>query len=145
MHLLPDVTCQISAYGNTHKHWDSYAWALSNLLFTMREHQEDGVYDVVYLDGAHSFFHDGLACCLLKELVKPGGYLIFDDMRWTYAGSPTVNPDKNPGTAENMTEEQIADQQVTRVVRCFMEHDPAFICQSEKHALRAVFQKKSDK
>ena len=142
LQLLPDVSCKIASYGNTHKHWDSYAWALSNLLFAMRNRQEDGMYDVVYLDGAHSFFQDGLACCLLKELVKPGGYLIFDDMKWTYASSPTVNPVKNPATAENMTEEQIEDPQVTRVVRCFMEHDPSFVCRSEEHASRAVFQKK---
>lgn len=138
---IPEVTCEIEAHGNTGGRWDSYVWGLSEELLAMRERGEDGIYDVAYLDGAHTLFHDGAACCLLKQLVKPGGYLIFDDLQWSYATSPTVNPEKSPWVRDLMTDEQIADRQVARVVKCFMDGDASFRNLSGETAPRAVFQR----
>jgi predicted O-methyltransferase YrrM len=41
--------------------------------------------DFVYLDGAKNFTIDGLAVVLVEKLLRPGGWLLMDDLDWTYA------------------------------------------------------------
>lgn len=67
---IPEVKCKLIAVGNSRKNWDSYNWNLSTMLLQIRSRDEDGMFDVVYLDGAHTFLHDGLAICMLKILMK---------------------------------------------------------------------------
>lgn len=110
--------CNLHPMGNTTAHFDSYTWKLSSLCI-----ENSSMFDLVYLDGAHSFFHDGLATVLLKKLVKPGGILIFDDVYWTYENSPTMNPENRPKTLWEFNEEQIKTSQVLRVIEVFMETD----------------------
>ncbi len=123
---VPEVCCHLKGMGNSHKILDSYSWSLCNMLFEMREDHLDGIFDVVYLDGAHTFIHDGLSCCLLKEMIKKSGYIVFDDLYWSIGKSPTVNPEVNPGIKNLYTDEQINDYQVQRVVNAFMVNDKSF-------------------
>lgn len=106
----------IYAYGNSTKTYDSYVWSLAKL---WQESKGKELFDVSYLDGAHSFFHDGLACCLLKKLCKRGGILFFDDIVWSYSMSP---PMLSFGT-KNFTTEQVETCQVAMVVDIFMKDD----------------------
>ena len=92
----------------------------------MESLQKQDIFDVVYLDGAHTFIHDGLSCCLLKEMIKKSGYIVFDDLYWSIGKSPTVNPEVNPGIKNLYTDEQINDYQVQRVVNAFMVNDKSF-------------------
>jgi predicted O-methyltransferase YrrM len=64
----------------------SYTWRLMRLL------QEDPEprFDLCYIDGAHDWFVDGFAFFLVDRLLRPGGWIVFDDMHWTYAGSPAL-------------------------------------------------------
>jgi len=110
--------CKLYPMGNTTATYDSYNWKLSSLCL-----ENDRLFDLVYLDGAHSFFHDGLATALLKKLVKPGGILIFDDIFWSYKMSPTVNPEIHPETSKNFSKEQIETAQMKLVIDLFMETD----------------------
>ncbi len=123
---LPEIKCDYVQVGNTHKTYDSYVWNLSNLVFQMRNDKIDGIFDVVYLDGAHNLIHDGLACCMLKEMIRPGGYVVFDDVNWSYEISHTCNPKVNSVVKNGFTHEQICDCQVKRVIRLFMERDEHF-------------------
>lgn len=121
--LKLNVECKnIHAIGNTRKVWDSYNWTLAQLYLD----SEKELFDVVYLDGAHTFMHDSSACCLLKLLTKVGGYIIFDDLDWSYAKSPTINPEKRPDILDKMTMEQINAFQIRMVVDVFMKNDPAW-------------------
>jgi predicted O-methyltransferase YrrM len=43
-------------------------------------------YDFCYLDGAHNWTIDGLSAVLVEKLLRPGGWLLLDDLGWTYAG-----------------------------------------------------------
>ena len=45
-------------------------------------------YDFVYLDGAKNWTIDGLAVVLVEKLLRPGGWLLMDDLHWTYAQDP---------------------------------------------------------
>lgn len=123
---VPEICCHLEGVGNSYKTLDSYSWSLMKLLFAMRESTEEGIFDIVYLDGSHSFIHDGLSCCLLKELLKENGYLIFDDVFWSYGTSGACNPEVCPETKNSYTDEQINDFQVLRVIDTFMVNDESF-------------------
>jgi predicted O-methyltransferase YrrM len=68
------------------------------------------VFDFVFIDGAHTWEVDGFAFFLVDKLLKPGGWLLFDDVHWTMAGSPTVRdservralPDEEKNTPQIM-------------------------------------------
>ncbi len=67
----------------------SYSWELRALL---EQHQADGmtqpIFDFCFIDGAHAWEPDGFAFFLVEKLLKPGGWILFDDLDWTYASSP---------------------------------------------------------
>ena len=132
------VKCKVVTKGNSKMQYDSYNWNLSNMIFEMRERHEAGIFDAVYLDGAHSYVHDGPATCLLKELIKEGGYLILDDLFWSYAKSPTV---REYGF-KIFPKEQAEDCQVFRVQELFLTNDPNWEKLSSPKDPRGVFKKK---
>ena len=119
---IPEICCTLVGKGNTYRTYDSYNWNLCKLLFQMRNSNMDGLFDLVYLDGAHTFFHDAPACCLLKELLKPNGYIVFDDLLWTGRKSKAVYSEWK----DLYTEEQLCDCQIQRVVNAFMIEDARF-------------------
>lgn len=62
----------------------SYNWYLNRRI---REQTRDaGVcepyLDFCFFDGAHRWVDDGLAFFLVDKLLKPGGWLLFDDLSW---------------------------------------------------------------
>jgi predicted O-methyltransferase YrrM len=61
----------------------SYTWYLQRLL---RQQLHDGqiepVFDFVFLDGAHTWDVDGFALLLVDRLLKPGGWILLDDLDW---------------------------------------------------------------
>lgn len=109
------------------------------MILRMRERQEAGIFDAVYLDGAHTFLYTGLGVCLLKELLKDGAYLILDDLFWTQAKSPTV---REKAIRDNVPKEQMEDPQILRVQEIFLTHDPNFEKLSSPKAPRGVFRKR---
>lgn len=64
----------------------SYTWRMMRFL----EEDPTPRFDLCYLDGAHSWFVDALAFFLVDRLLRPGGWIIFDDLEWTYATSPSL-------------------------------------------------------
>lgn len=135
------IKCQVIPFGNSNKIFDSYNWNLSNLVLQMREKNLPGIFDAVYLDGAHNLLHDGLAICLLKELIKDGGYLILDDLFWSYAKSPTM---REYGF-KNFPKEQAEDRQVFRAQELFLTNDPNWERLSSSKEPRGVFRKGSSR
>ncbi|MBL8158387.1 hypothetical protein JNK62_02560 [bacterium] len=55
----------------------TYAWTLFEMLKSGEQ------YEVIYIDGHHTFYIDLPAILLADRLLKPGGYLLLDDMQWT--------------------------------------------------------------
>lgn len=143
LNKIPEICCEKIGVGNSRKLCDSYNWNLCELLFEMRNNNKNGIFDVVYLDGSHTFLHDGLACCLLKELLKPEGYIIFDDitMTWKSGGCQQLYIESKA----YYPEEQLCDRQVQRVVNAFMIEDKRFqqvYMRQTINPIRAVFIKK---
>jgi len=133
------VKCRVVPMGNSHYTGDSYNWNLSKLIFDMRERQEAGIFDAVYLDGAHTFLYTGLGICLLKELLKDNGILVLDDVHWTVAKSKTVRAN---AIKAGMPKDQMEDMQVLRAQKIFLDTDPNFELLSSADSPRSVFRKR---
>jgi len=55
----------------------TYSWTLFELL------RAGETFDVIYLDGHHTFYVDSPALMLAHFLLKPGGIFLLDDVTWT--------------------------------------------------------------
>lgn len=112
----------VVAHPNSRRAMDSYNWSLMRML---EEHPEP-LFDYVFLDGAHTWPIDALAFCLLDRLLKPGGYIDFDDYGWTLDRSPTMRPSVHPVTAELYTEEQMSMPHVRLIIDLLVRRDPRY-------------------
>jgi predicted O-methyltransferase YrrM len=97
----------------------SYTWRLMKML----EANPEPRYDLCYLDGAHSWFVDGLAFFLVDRLLRPGGWIVFDDMEWTYAASPAL---RDTDMVRRMPREERETPQVRQVFDLLVKPHPAY-------------------
>lgn len=133
------IKCNVVMKGNSRSPGDSYNWNLSNMILEMRKRHEAGIFDAVYLDGGHTFFYTGLGVCLLKELIKDGGYLLLDDLFWTISGSKIA---RRSALKNKVPKEQMDDMQVLRVQEIFLLNDPNFERLSSPEDKRGLFRKR---
>ena len=136
---------RLVGHGNGWRRNESYAWVLATMA---RDLEQAGrpveIFDFVYLDGAHAFHHDAPACAVLKRMIKPGGYLVLDDMKWTFNGSPTMNPERRPELRESYTDEQLSVPHVGLIVDVLLRTDEEFeevALGKRKNPNRTVFQR----
>lgn len=97
----------------------SYTWRLMRLL------QEDPAprFDLCYLDGAHDWFVDGFAFFLADRLLRPNGWIIFDDLDWTYAASPAL---RHTERVKHMPDDERAAPQVRLVYDLLVKPHPNY-------------------
>lgn len=64
----------------------SYTWFLNK---QVAQNTTNGscrpIYDFCFIDGAHNWTIDGLAFFLVDKLLKEEGWVLFDDLGWSYA------------------------------------------------------------
>jgi predicted O-methyltransferase YrrM len=72
------------------REYSSYTWWLKELIAARSDAHGnvEPCFDFVYLDGAKNWTIDGLAVVLVEKLLRPGGWLLMDDLEWTYAQDP---------------------------------------------------------
>ena len=97
----------------------SYTWRLMKFL----EENPTPRFDFCYFDGAHNWFVDGLAFFLVDRLLRPNGWIILDDLDWTYAKSPTL---KNRDIVKAMPVEERETPQVRKVYELLVMTHPCY-------------------
>lgn len=100
----------------------SFTWRLMRML-------EDGRgerFDLVYLDGGHSWDVTGFAFFLVDRLLRPGGWLIFDDIDWTYATSQAL---KDKPVVQKMPQDFRETPQVRKVFELLVAPHPGYTAQ----------------
>jgi predicted O-methyltransferase YrrM len=72
------------------REFSSYTWWLKERVAERSDAAGNvaPLYDFVYLDGAKNWTIDGFAVVLVEKLLRPGGWLLLDDLDWTYAQDP---------------------------------------------------------
>ena len=63
----------------------SYNWHLLNCFADYKEK-----FDFIFLDGAHNYEIDGCALYFIRRILRDGGWLLLDDLDWTYESSPAL-------------------------------------------------------
>lgn len=97
----------------------SFTWRLMRMIESPRR----PTYDLVYLDAGHTWDVTGFAFFLVDKLLRPGGWLIFDDLRWTMATSPTLG--KKPETLA-LPEDFVTTPQVLKVFELLVREHPDY-------------------
>jgi predicted O-methyltransferase YrrM len=78
-------TARLDTYVGIVRMQSSYTWFLHD---EIARNTRDGmcrpVYDLCIIDGPKNWTIDGAAFFLVDKLLRPGGWIIFDDYDWTY-------------------------------------------------------------
>ena len=98
----------------------SFTWRIMNWL----EEGRTECFDLVYLDGGHTWDVTGFAFFLVDRLLAPGGWLVFDDIDWTIENSPFY---QKSGRAENLPEDYRTTQQVRKVFELLVEPHQSYV------------------
>jgi predicted O-methyltransferase YrrM len=96
----------------------SYTWRMMKLLET----SGPGSFDFIYLDGAHAWETDGLAFYLGAKLLRPGGWILFDDLNWTFESPTMLRHD----WVRQMPREARRTPQVRKIWDLLVKTDPRF-------------------
>lgn len=97
----------------------SYTWRLMKLI----EENNEPIFDFCYIDGAHDWYVDGFAFFLVDKLLKPGGMIIFDDMNWCFASSPSL---KNTTRVQRMTDDEKNTPHIKKVFDLLVKPHPNY-------------------
>lgn len=103
----------------------SFTWDLMKML----EQDPRPRFDFAYLDGGHNWDTTGYGFFLVDRLLVPGGWMVFDDLDWTYAGSTTTV--KLP-KVQRMLEEERTTAQVRKVFELLVRPHPGYTEVHEK-------------
>jgi predicted O-methyltransferase YrrM len=88
-----------------------------------RDGRCEPLFDFCFIDGAHTWETDSCAFFLAEKLLKPGSWILFDDLTWTIAGSAEA---MKHGVGENKPLDLIQSPQVMRIFEfCVCQH-PGF-------------------
>jgi predicted O-methyltransferase YrrM len=79
-------------------------------------------FDMCYVNRDHSWYDTGLAFCLVERLLKPGGWVVFDDLHFSFRKSSI----RDKPWVRRMPEEEQLVPQVERVFELLVETDPCF-------------------
>lgn len=106
----------------------SYTWWLKDRI---AERSDDAgncepAYDFVYIDGAHNWTIDGLAVFLCEKLLRPGGWLLLDDLRWRYAAPGTSSGPSQGHEDLGMSAAEVALPHMQLVFDLIVRQHPSF-------------------
>ena len=96
-----------------------HAWQLLHWL----DSEEPPTFDFCFLDAGHSWEVTGYAFFLVDRVLRPGGWLLFDDLTWTYDDSPSLGESSQ---VQDMPEEHRRTPQVGKVFDLLVAGHPDY-------------------
>lgn len=106
----------------------SYNWFLKEQV--ARSSDEAGNctprYDFCYLDGSKNFNIDGLAVILIEKLLRPGAWLLMDDLEWTYEHNPWLVPAGDGSPLGPLSESERTEPHLRAVFELIVKQHPSF-------------------
>ncbi len=109
----------VREYVKVHYEPTSYLWRLMKML----EEDPRPRFDLCYLDGAHNWFVDGFAFFLIDKLMKPGGWIIMDDLEFRYDHSQGL---RGTDTLKNMPKDERECPQLRKVYELLIKTQPGY-------------------
>ena len=84
------------------------------------------IYDLAIIDGPKNWTIDGAAFFMVEKVLKPGGWLILDDLRWTYAEADTRRDATDGITHRSLSEEERAVPHIREIYELLVKQHPSF-------------------
>lgn len=109
---------KLSRFVEYHYEPTSYHWRLMKIL----RDDSDCLFDFCYIDGGHTWSSTGFAFFLVSKLLRPGAWLIFDDLYWTHE-DPSV---RDTERVKSMPYEEKTSAQVGLVFDLLVRRDRDF-------------------
>jgi predicted O-methyltransferase YrrM len=106
----------------------SYNWFLKQELERQSDEAGNATprYDFCYLDGAKNFNVDGLAVVLVEKLLRPGGWLLMDDLEWTYRDNQWIVPAGDGHPLGPLSEGELTEPHLRAVFELIVKQHPSF-------------------
>ena len=109
----------LSSYATVIFEPTSYTWRLMKMI----EEDPETRIDLCYIDGAPNWYEDGFAFFLADRLLRPGGWVVFDDLRWNYATSPSM---KGTERVAKMPPDERETRQLRNVFDLLVKQHPSY-------------------
>lgn len=118
----------LADYVSVHREHTSYTWFLKKQI---EARTADGrcepLYDFCFIDGAKHLNVDGAAFFLVDKLLKPGGWILFDDLQWTYASKRAEGKRKTDGISMlTMGEDELNQPHIELVFELLVMQHPDY-------------------
>jgi predicted O-methyltransferase YrrM len=102
----------------------SYTWELMKLIQEQTTGQAtEPCFDFCFIDGAHTWETDGLAFFLVDKLLRPGGWIVFDDVHWSFGNSAALRDTED---ARAMPADERMTPQIMKVVSLLALQHPHY-------------------
>jgi predicted O-methyltransferase YrrM len=116
MKFVPNVGKVLSTLGVAHRATIRLTdRSFTYTLMTMLEETPRPLFDFAYLDGAHTWDGAGFTFFLVNMMLRPGGWIVFDDLNWTIEKSDNLR--KNPAFAKDFYPDYGAEERRLPLVR----------------------------
>lgn len=84
---IEDLSSQmgLEKHISIHREEKSYTWWLKKEIQKSLQNEDKEPYDFIFIDGAHNWTIDSSAFFLCEKLLRTGGWILFDDLKYTYS------------------------------------------------------------
>ncbi|MDD3012742.1 MAG: class I SAM-dependent methyltransferase [Candidatus Gastranaerophilales bacterium] len=116
---------ELKKYVNFYYEPFSHLWRLMKFI----EEPSTPKFDLCYFDDSHTWYDTGFAFFLVDKLLKPNGYIIFDDLDWSFdlwVQADTSGTAKEEPRVKNMPEEERKTAQVRKVFDLLVKQHPSY-------------------
>ena len=96
----------------------SYTWELGRMI----RREPRPAFDLCYFDGGHTWDMTGFGLLLVDMLLRPGGWIVFDDLDWTLAGSMARAPERRRKFHDRFGEDELQAPTVRLVWETLAPH-----------------------
>jgi predicted O-methyltransferase YrrM len=106
--------------------YSTYTWFLKEQIEARSDNAGncEPLYDFCYLDGAKEWTIDGLAVLLVEKLLRPEGWLLLDDLDWTFA---SIDGDSiGIITMAQMSQRERSEPHIRAVFDLILKQHPSF-------------------
>ncbi len=101
---------------NIHREKNSYNWFLKMKIQSQTSNDRcEPCYDFCFFDGAKNWTIDGFAFFLVDKLLRAEGWLLFDDLKWSY-GKVSGRKYSDGVTLRSLSEEEIREPHIDQSI-----------------------------
>lgn len=117
----------LSSLISVHREVSSYTWFLKKKIEEQTGNSSGAsLYDLVFIDGPKDWTNDGASFFMADKLLRPGGWIIFDDYAWAYRAPGETREDQQGYVFRRMSPEEFYTPHVEAIFRLLVTQHPSY-------------------